>query len=72
MAVGAVVGALGEVTPTAAATEAGTWLTEVISEDGAGVMVSTSEVPVPWFSWWRITTRAASRMTAITMSPRAA
>ena len=36
MAVGGVIGVSGEVTPTAAATEAGTWASEVITEVGAG------------------------------------
>jgi hypothetical protein len=72
VAVGGEVGELGEVTPTAEAMETGTWLTEVMIDAGAGATVSTSEVPLPWFSWWRTTTRAPSRMTAMTMSPRAA
>ena len=46
VAVGGVIGASGEVTPTAEEMEAGTWPTEVINEAGAGVIVSTSEVPL--------------------------
>ncbi len=72
VAVGGVIGESGEVTPTAEAMETGTWLTEVISEAGAGVIVSTSELPFAWLSWLRTTMRAPTRMMARTMTPRAA
>ncbi len=70
MAVGDVIGLLGEDTPTALLTVAGMWASEVSSEVGAGVMVSTSDVASVW-SAWRITMSAPTRMMAITMSPRA-
>jgi hypothetical protein len=71
VATGGVVGLLGEVTPTVVATEVGTWETAAMTEPGAGVIVSTSEVPLDGLTWLRITMRAPTKMMARTIRPRA-